>query len=232
MHKICVYKFLVRPVGPFFLLSLKSTFNLSTQDSMTSKKNSVIVANATAIGGKKKASSSSGSSTVVSKANCESLVTRNKMKSGISYLVKPLNHHGKKRSTKKNPSRETSSQEKIMPVVVLSSPEIGEDVSFWLSDAHSNTGSSSGSLSREIVYTSSQSYSIAMPSMMTRATTVEEQLAQMTTAIAKLTKTVEEKDLQIANLMNKLEQKNLTRSSHGPSHPPGFTPQRNLGNQE
>lgn len=34
-----------------------------------------------------------------------------------------------------------------------------------------------------------------MPTMMTGAALVEEQLAQMTTAIAKLTKTVEKKDL-------------------------------------
>lgn len=52
-----------------------------------------------------------------------------------------------------------------------------------------------------------------MPIMMTGAATVEEQLAQMTTAIAKLTKTMEEKDLQIANLMNKLKQQNPTGSS-------------------
>lgn len=45
-----------------------------------------------------------------------------------------------------------------------------------------------------------------MSAMMTGVATVEEQLAQMTTAIVKLTKRVEEKDLQIANLMNKLKQ--------------------------
>ena len=71
-----------------------------------------------------------------------------------------------------------------------------------------------------------------MPVMMTGTVTVEEQLTQMTTAIAKLTKTVKEKDLLIANLMNKLEQQNPTRSSQGPSQPLGFTPQGNLGNQE
>ena len=40
---------------------------------------------------------------------------------------------------------------------------------------------------------------------MTEATTVDEKIAKMEHAIAKLTKTMEEKDLQITTLMNKLE---------------------------
>ncbi|KAK3043386.1 hypothetical protein RJ639_002688 [Escallonia herrerae] len=51
--------------------------------------------------------------------------------------------------------------------------------------------------------------------MMTSAISLEEQLAAMSRAIEKLTKTVEEKDLQIANLMNKLESKKSEESKSG-----------------
>lgn len=199
-HEICVYKFLARSVGHSFLLSLKLTFNLYTQDFMASKNNSTVVVDVVVIWGKKKASGSSGSSTAISKPNRKPPVTRNKTKSRTSYLVESFNHHGKKHSTKKNPSHETSSQEKILPVKVVSPlPEVSEDISFWLSDAHSSTRSRSGSYfgspSWGTVYTSSQSYSIVMPVMMIGAATIDEQLVQMTTVIAKLTKIVEEKDL-------------------------------------
>ena len=49
------------------------------------------------------------------------------------------------------------------------------------------------------------SSSAAMQVMTTGATSIEEQLAQMNEAIAKLTRTVEEKDLQIAALASQLE---------------------------
>ncbi|KAM1692462.1 hypothetical protein ACFX2K_032068 [Malus domestica] len=45
----------------------------------------------------------------------------------------------------------------------------------------------------------------AMQVMATGATSIEEQLAQMNEAIARLTRTVEEKDSQIAALVNQLE---------------------------
>ena len=41
--------------------------------------------------------------------------------------------------------------------------------------------------------------------MATDTTSVDEQLAEMAHAIAKLTKTVEEKDMQIASLINKVK---------------------------
>ncbi|KAM1867105.1 hypothetical protein ACFX13_009873 [Malus domestica] len=44
-----------------------------------------------------------------------------------------------------------------------------------------------------------------MQVMATRATSIDEQLAQMNEAITRLTRTVEEKDLQIAALVNRLE---------------------------
>ncbi|KAM1929825.1 hypothetical protein ACFX13_031332 [Malus domestica] len=47
--------------------------------------------------------------------------------------------------------------------------------------------------------------SSAMQVMTTGATSIDEQLAQMNEAIARLTRTVEEKDLQIAALVNRLE---------------------------
>ncbi|KAM2415791.1 hypothetical protein EV1_002011 [Malus domestica] len=47
--------------------------------------------------------------------------------------------------------------------------------------------------------------SSAMQVMTAGATSIEEQLAQMNEAIARLTRTVEEKDLQIAALVNRLE---------------------------
>ncbi|KAM2230516.1 hypothetical protein ACFX1S_014908 [Malus domestica] len=47
--------------------------------------------------------------------------------------------------------------------------------------------------------------SAAMQVMTIGATSIDEQLAQMNEAIARLTRTVEEKDLQIAALVNRLE---------------------------
>ncbi|KAM1078427.1 hypothetical protein ACFX19_026101 [Malus domestica] len=47
--------------------------------------------------------------------------------------------------------------------------------------------------------------SSTMQVMTTGATSIDEQLAQMNEAIARLTRTVEEKDLQIAALVNRLE---------------------------
>ncbi|RXH98020.1 hypothetical protein DVH24_010345 [Malus domestica] len=47
--------------------------------------------------------------------------------------------------------------------------------------------------------------SLAMQVMTTGATSIDEQLAQMNEAIARLTRTVEEKDLQITALVNRLE---------------------------
>ena len=46
---------------------------------------------------------------------------------------------------------------------------------------------------------------MTMPVMATDTTFNDEQLAEMASAIAKLTKTVEEKDMQIAFLTNKVE---------------------------
>ena len=57
-----------------------------------------------------------------------------------------------------------------------------------------------------------------MAAMMTEIATINEKIAEMGHAIAKLTKTVEEKDLQIATLMNKLEVQNRGESSKGHSH--------------
>ncbi|KAL0403640.1 UNVERIFIED_CONTAM: hypothetical protein Sradi_2004800 [Sesamum radiatum] len=53
--------------------------------------------------------------------------------------------------------------------------------------------------------------------MVTEATTMEEQVAQMAQAIADLQKIVEDKDLQIAQLMNKLEPTDAGESSHNHS---------------
>ncbi|KAM1728975.1 hypothetical protein ACFX12_019426 [Malus domestica] len=51
----------------------------------------------------------------------------------------------------------------------------------------------------------SSSCPVAMQVMTAGATSIEEQLAQMSEAIARLTRTVEENDLQIATLINRLE---------------------------
>ena len=53
---------------------------------------------------------------------------------------------------------------------------------------------------------------------MTETATIDEKIAEMGHAIAKLTKTVEEKDLQITTLMNKLEVQNRRESNKGHSH--------------
>ena len=61
-----------------------------------------------------------------------------------------------------------------------------------------------------------------MPVMAIDTTFKDEQLAEMASAIAKLTKTVEKKDMQIASLINKVETQvqNAGESSHGLNHPP------------
>ena len=64
------------------------------------------------------------------------------------------------------------------------------------------------------------SSSTAMQVMTTGATSIEEQLAQMNEAIAKLTQTVEEKDLQIAALVNRLEKENNKEGGGEEEEPP------------
>ncbi|KAM2938348.1 hypothetical protein FF1_038147 [Malus domestica] len=59
--------------------------------------------------------------------------------------------------------------------------------------------------SKSLFSDADSSDSTAMQVMATRATSIDEQLAQMNKAIARLTQTVEEKDLQIAALVNRLE---------------------------
>ncbi|KAL0345814.1 UNVERIFIED_CONTAM: hypothetical protein Sradi_4412700 [Sesamum radiatum] len=53
--------------------------------------------------------------------------------------------------------------------------------------------------------------------MVTEATTIEEQVAQIAQAIVDLQNIVEDKDLQITQLMNKLEPTNAGESSHNHS---------------
>ena len=80
-------------------------------------------------------------------------------------------------------------------------------------------GSSPGS-SQEItssIFSGSSSRTIFMSTMMIETTIVDEKIAEMSRAIAKLTMTVEEKDLQIATLMNKLKVQNRGESSNGQS---------------
>ena len=64
-----------------------------------------------------------------------------------------------------------------------------------------------------------------MPIMTADTTFVEEQLAEMAHAIAKLTKTIEEKDMQIASLLNKVETQvqNTSESSQGFNHLPNVS---------
>ncbi|TQE04134.1 hypothetical protein C1H46_010246 [Malus baccata] len=61
--------------------------------------------------------------------------------------------------------------------------------------------------SESLLFDADSSGSIAMQVMVTGATSIEEQLAQMNEAIAKLTRIVEDKDLQIAALVNQLDAK-------------------------
>ena len=80
-------------------------------------------------------------------------------------------------------------------------------------------GSSPGA-SQEVtslIFSGSSSRTIFMSAMMMETTTVDEKIAEMGRAIAKLTKNVEEKDLQFATLMNKLEVQNQGESSNGQS---------------
>ena len=87
------------------------------------------------------------------------------------------------------------------------------------SSTTSRLSSSPGS-SQEVtssIFLGSSSRTIFMSAMMTETTTINEKIAEMGRAVAKLTKTVEEKDLQIATLMNKLEVQNRGESSNDQS---------------
>ncbi|XP_050120509.1 uncharacterized protein LOC126597741 [Malus sylvestris] len=66
-------------------------------------------------------------------------------------------------------------------------------------------GESPRKYSESMLSDADSSGSSAMQVMTTGATSIDEQLAQMNEAIARLTRTVEEKDLQIAALVNRLE---------------------------
>ncbi|KAM1543539.1 hypothetical protein ACFX1Z_013182 [Malus domestica] len=61
---------------------------------------------------------------------------------------------------------------------------------------------------------SNNSYPIAMQVTIIGATSIEQQLAQMNEAIARLTRTMEENDLQIATLVNRLEAQHDEKTDH------------------
>ncbi|KAM2675582.1 hypothetical protein EV1_002329 [Malus domestica] len=69
--------------------------------------------------------------------------------------------------------------------------------------------------SESLLSDADSSSGIAMQVMVTGTTSIEEQLAQMNEAIAKLTRTVEEKDLQIAALVNQLDAKPDEKARQG-----------------
>ncbi|KAJ9678800.1 hypothetical protein PVL29_020866 [Vitis rotundifolia] len=81
--------------------------------------------------------------------------------------------------------------------------DFGDKSPCSVTDANSSTGSHSGSpagMSKEENYSNhsdsfTSHFSVTMPVMATGTTSVEEQLAEMAHAIAKLTKTVEDKDM-------------------------------------
>ena len=97
-----------------------------------------------------------------------------------------------------------------------------------VTNTNSSTSSHSGSptrMSNEENYSNrfdffTSPFLMTMLVMATDTTSVEEQLAEMTHTIAKLTKTVKEKDMQIASLINKVEAKvqNRGKSSQGLDH--------------
>ena len=87
---------------------------------------------------------------------------------------------------------------------------IGSEYHYSASNAGWSTPSQAGSSQgspREVtssIFLENSFHTIAMAAMMTETATIDEKIAEIGHAIAKLTKTVEEKDLQIAMLMNKL----------------------------
>ena len=95
----------------------------------------------------------------------------------------------------------------------LTLQDFGNKSPYSIIDANSSTGSHSGlptRMSNEENYSNrpdsfTYSFLMTMTIMATDTTFVEEQLAEMTCVIAKLTKTVEEKDMYIASLINKVE---------------------------
>ena len=102
----------------------------------------------------------------------------------------------------------------------LEDSTIGSEYHYSASDAGLSTPSQAGSSQgspREVtssIFSENSSRTIAMVAMMMETATIDEKIAEMGHAIAKLTKTVEEKDLQIATLMNKLEVQNRGESSN------------------
>ncbi|KAJ9691630.1 hypothetical protein PVL29_013737 [Vitis rotundifolia] len=106
--------------------------------------------------------------------------------------------------------------------------DFGDKSPYSVTNANSSTGSHSElpiGMSKEENYSNRSNsftfpFSMIMPVMTISTTSVEEQLAEMVRAIAKLTKRVEEKDMQIASLINKVEAQvqNTGESSQGLNH--------------
>ncbi|KAL0292071.1 UNVERIFIED_CONTAM: hypothetical protein Scaly_2606500 [Sesamum calycinum] len=92
---------------------------------------------------------------------------------------------------------------------------------------------SDGSNSTSPTETNSKSTPFAtLLTMVTGATTIEEQGAQMTQAIADLQKIVEDKDLQIAQLINKLVPTSVGESSHNYSFASKHAEKEKQANEE
>ncbi|KAJ9693467.1 hypothetical protein PVL29_012302 [Vitis rotundifolia] len=110
----------------------------------------------------------------------------------------------------------------------LALKDFGDKSPYSVTNANSSTSSHSRSpigMSKKENYSNHSNsftspFSMTMPVMATGTTSVEEQLAEMARAIAKLTKTVEEKDMQIASHINKVEAQvqNTSESSQGLNH--------------
>ena len=165
-----------------------------------------------------------------------SLMTRNKAKAmelftsqeadgkaPMTKLISPSTQPKKFISLSILGARKHTITERENSTFILEDLVIGGKSSYSALTTKSSTtlclGSSPGSFEEvtSSIFSRSSSRTIFMSAMMTETTTIDEKIAEMGRAIAKLTKTVEEKDLQIATLMNKLEVQNRGESSNDQS---------------
>ncbi|KAM1812027.1 hypothetical protein ACFX12_028594 [Malus domestica] len=124
-----------------------------------------------------------------SDANRQSIGVINAPQHAASRLV-PLKEQG-----------EHQRHESVINLTSLGAPK-------HAAEAHKMTSQSSQRRSSSVPWTSKGRPHLLVAQVMTiGVTSIEEQLAQMNEAIARLTRTVEEKDLQIAALVNQLDAK-------------------------
>ena len=160
----------------------------------------------------------------MNRSKAKSFLLTTKQTSESACLLKPVRMHDEHQPLITLVSLGAKSHSpRSMGKIPSTLKDFGDKSPYFITDANSSTGSHSGSptrMSKEKNYSNcsdpfTSSFSMTMSVIATDTTSVEEQLAKMARAIAKLTKTVEEKDMRITPLINnvKAQVQNIGESS-------------------